>query len=269
MLTLEFEGWFQCRLATDPDPWDERRGISGWTFVYPGESDLDRIIRFQYADAPRSHGPQVGVKVTKVTIDGGAMPGHPLAGANVNLLDSPVFEGHNGIIAESAKEPIVPFSIEMSGTGVSLRRSDPLDLSSPLELRRRQPERFEANSRTAAQATGIADYLQYRMQRKSNLEADLLSETDPLKRFALGERIDRLSQSDLTRDIATFSLGFLVAYRFTLRGNSAVEDPENKLGGSVNTSAAWPLEFWMGAWDADALCGFTRGTVRIPFTPLP
>jgi hypothetical protein len=269
MLAIEFEGWFQCRLATDPDPWDERRGVSGWTFVYPGEPDLDRIIRFQSPVAPKSHGPGVGVRVTKVMTDGGAVTGHPLIGAEVNLLDSPVFEGRNGIIAESAKEPVVPFNIEIKGASLTLRRSDPIDLSSRVELRRRQPVGLERNSRTAAQATGIADYLQYRMQRKSDLEADLLSETDPLKRFALGERIDRLSQSDLSEDIATFSLGFLVAYRFTLRGNSAVEDPGGELGGSVGVAAEWPIEFWMGAWDADALCGFTRGTLRIPFTPRP
>ena len=47
MLRLRFGGWFQCRLATDPDPADEPRGVSGSIKALPGEPDLDRIIRLQ------------------------------------------------------------------------------------------------------------------------------------------------------------------------------------------------------------------------------
>src|SRR4051794_14911179 len=98
MISFEFEGWFQCRLATDPDPYDEKRGVSGWTFAYPGESDLDRYIRFSNAVAPRSAGPQVGVIVKRITLDGAEQSGHPLLKASVTLEDKPVFEGRNGTI---------------------------------------------------------------------------------------------------------------------------------------------------------------------------
>src|SRR5512133_460655 len=54
MLSLHFAGWFQCRLATDPDPADEPRGVSGFTFAYPGEPDLDRVIRFARPEAQRA-----------------------------------------------------------------------------------------------------------------------------------------------------------------------------------------------------------------------
>ncbi len=37
MLVVNFAGWFQCRLATDPDPTDEPRGVSGFTFALAGE----------------------------------------------------------------------------------------------------------------------------------------------------------------------------------------------------------------------------------------
>ena len=47
MIEIHFEGWFECRLATDPDPTDEPRGVSGWTYALAGEPDLDRIIRTQ------------------------------------------------------------------------------------------------------------------------------------------------------------------------------------------------------------------------------
>ena len=32
-LYLHFEGYFQCRLATDPDPTREPRGVSGYTYA--------------------------------------------------------------------------------------------------------------------------------------------------------------------------------------------------------------------------------------------
>ena len=57
MLDIQFEGYFQCRFATDPDPSDERRGVSGPTFAAPGEPDLERTIRFndfQYLRYPRT-----------------------------------------------------------------------------------------------------------------------------------------------------------------------------------------------------------------------
>ena len=74
MLEVRFEGCFQCRLATNPDPTDELRGVSGYTFALAGEPDLDRVIRFQDPAAPRSHGPRVGVSVVAVAIDGRGRP---------------------------------------------------------------------------------------------------------------------------------------------------------------------------------------------------
>src|SRR6185503_3047945 len=63
-IELAFAGFFECRLATDPDPFDELRGTSGWTFALPGEPNLDRIIRFQPTGAVlRWGGPAVGVAV--------------------------------------------------------------------------------------------------------------------------------------------------------------------------------------------------------------
>ena len=57
MLTLRFSGWVSCRLATDPDPFDDPRGnLSGFRqLAYAGEPDLDRTIRFQNAPFMRSH----------------------------------------------------------------------------------------------------------------------------------------------------------------------------------------------------------------------
>ena len=43
MLKLLFEGYYQMRMSTDPDPPDDPRGLSGYTFALPGEPDFDRV----------------------------------------------------------------------------------------------------------------------------------------------------------------------------------------------------------------------------------
>ena len=45
LVVCSFTGWVQVRLATNPDPTDEPRGVSGYTFALPGEPDLDRVLR--------------------------------------------------------------------------------------------------------------------------------------------------------------------------------------------------------------------------------
>jgi hypothetical protein len=273
MLTIHFEGWFQCRLATDPDPSDEPRGVSGWTFAVGGEPDLDRIIRLQKPVAPRSHGPHVGVVVRSVLMNEQRSSDHPLLGAQVELLDEPKFEGRNGIMAEDAEEFIDPFHLQLEGDGVTLRRKDFLDPSgkqayeiAPSVIRRRQPVQFEANSFEVAEATGIMNYSKYRQVRKEQLEADLQSAevlSDPVMQAALRKRMQDLAQPGIQES----ALGFRLVYHFAMRGPVEVLDDQNVLGGEIGTSVPWPIEFWMGAWDADALCGFMRGKLEVPFSP--
>ena len=108
MLTIEFAGWFQCRLATDPDPYDEPRGVSGYVRAYAGEPDLDRIIHWQPPTFLRALAPTVGVSVSRVFLDGKPVEGSPLAGARVMLHGSPKFEGRNGVVAEDRLRADLP-----------------------------------------------------------------------------------------------------------------------------------------------------------------
>jgi hypothetical protein len=278
MLTLNFEGWFQCRLATDPDPSDEPRGASGWTFAVAGEEDLDRVIRLQEPISPRSHGPEVGVLVRTVTVGERHILDHPLVGGQVQLLDEPKFEGRNGIVAEDAAEGIDPFHLRITGGGVTLRRKDILDPQNPERkmhevdpsvLQRRQPVAGEAVERAEiADATGIMDYLGYRWERKKKLETDLEGTSDPVSRAALQRRIADLTESLEKRDIRVGILGASLIYRFSIRGPAEVSGDREVLGGIVGTSPPWPIEFWAGGWDADALCGYMRGRLQVPFRPL-
>jgi hypothetical protein len=259
MLSLDFSGWFQCRLATDPDAFDDRRGQNGWTFAMPGEPDLDRVIRFQAPSAPRSHGPGVGVSVQAVRVDGAAVAAHALLGAPVQLLDGPVFDGRNGVIATAANEPIIPFRIDIEARGVVLVGRDPIDINNPTELTRRQPVDFQGNSPEVAQATGITDRPAYRQQRKAALEADLGTETDPARIAALQKRIAELGKAS----IRLSSLGFKLSYQFALRGPNDWTDPDGVLGPAPSTTTPWEIRFWMGGWDADALCGYALGSLDV------
>ena len=49
-LTANFEGYFMCRMATDPDPTNEKRGMSGYTMALVEEDPLDQVIRLQVGE---------------------------------------------------------------------------------------------------------------------------------------------------------------------------------------------------------------------------
>lgn len=263
MLRIHFEGWFQCRLATDPDPSDEPRGVSGWTFAVAGEPDLDRVIRLQDPVAPRSHGPRVGVSVRAVSIDGNQIPEHPLLGGQVNLLDEPTFEGRNGIASEDTLEPIVPFHLCVTGGGVTIRRQD-FDRDEA-DFRWRQPLPDAAvDPAELAEATGIRDPAGYRRGRRDALQAELDRSADPVARVALRRRIADLSGR---RDIREFILRASLVYSFAIRGPADVLDPQHLLGVDLDTAVPWPVDFWVGVWDADALCGYLRGGLDLPTRP--
>ena len=46
-MSVDFAGWYQVRLATGAATYNDPRGVSGWQFAFPGEPDLDRVLRFQ------------------------------------------------------------------------------------------------------------------------------------------------------------------------------------------------------------------------------
>jgi len=47
LLEIAYQGYFMCRLATDPDPTNEERGMSGYTMALASEDRLDQVIRLQ------------------------------------------------------------------------------------------------------------------------------------------------------------------------------------------------------------------------------
>lgn len=259
MIQLSFSGWFQCRLATDPDPTDEPRGVSGSTFALPGEPDLDRIIRTQPAGTtPRVPGPEIGVTVKAVAIDEAKATQHALLGAPVTLLSDAVFEGRNGFASEDTEEPIFPFHIRIEANGIRLEREfRELDTG---EWRFQKSNGVERNV-AAMRRAGIADPQAYVADRETALQKRLEQTTDPHMRLQLQERLRHLNDEGF----GPVPLFVGLRYRYRLEGPwFKVRDANGSLGGTIDGSP-WLLNAWAGCWDGEALCGFMEGDLTLPF----
>lgn len=258
MLWLHFGGWFQCRLPTDPDPADEPRGVSGYAQAVAGEPDLDRVIRFQPPGTVwRSHTPKVGVAVRAVALDSAMVPDHPLLGAAVDLLDSPCFEGRNGIVAEDGFEPIVPFVLDIATNGFHVYRPHADRYEFPFTAL--QATGVQPGTGAVAEATGIYELAAVWQERQRLLKRDLAVSADLVKQAALRKRLTTLSQASLSR-----FFGARMFYSIRLAGSAHVEVDEWLLPREVDVGQPWVVDFWMGGWDADAFQGYVKGSVGIP-----
>lgn len=280
MMTLHFEGWWQCRFATDPDPADDPRGLSGPMFTVPGEPPFDRILRLQDPVAPRyPHADDVGVTVERVEVGGAPVAAHPLRGAAVSLEGGAQFQQRNLIYAQTPFQVVIdPFDLRIAGGGVVLRRKALWDVTRPeltitdvfLEPAVVAPRlnAMEVRSAAVAEATGLLDYEGERARRAEELRAILRDTTDPTARLALEKRLRVLDADRIMAGqqlAATQFMGMRASYAFALNGEPQVEDAGRRLGGRVGTSQLWPLEFWLGGYDVDALCGYMRGHLSVPF----
>jgi len=290
MLILNFEGFFQMRMATDPDPTDELRGVSGYTFAFCGEPDLDHKLHLQpdekgvwERDFGPGGGPRVGVTVTSAQRDGKDAP--ELVGAKIAFVDGMVAE-HNGLLVRNDYFIINPFRVTLtSGATLMLDRVDNLNPADPAMpeneatspmLQRRQATKFTSNSEEVAKATGLPNganvtLIENRLNRKRSLEELLSSTTDAVKRAELESRIFELgiveqwwnltqgtrTNRPIDRRAAQLALQ-LSGWNVDMNG--AIK--ANRLG--ADERYPWNISFWMGGWDGDAMCGYIRGTWTIP-----
>jgi len=281
-MELRFEGWWQCRFATDPDPTDDPRGVSGPTFTVAGEPPFDRVLRFQNPIAPRfPHEEDLGIYVSEVRVAGELIAEHPLIGAAVDLLGEPQFMQRNLIYVTAPFIVIVdPFDLRISGTGIVLQRAAYWDVVRPaltfddvfLEPALVTPRlnEIEVQSAIVAEATGVMDYEAARRQRALDLETMRARSTDPTTRAALAKRITAIANDQVlegARLAATQFMGMRASYDFPLNGGPLVEDSAGALGGTVGTSQLWQVRFWLGGYDVDSLCGYMRGELHLPFHP--
>jgi hypothetical protein len=295
-LYLSFEGYFQMRMATDPDPTDEPRGVSGYTFALAGEPDFDNLVHLQpdeegvcerrFGYGKNDIGPRVGVTVRQAKwYDDEKLvysDAPEYLDARVSFVKCQLAE-RNGIIIRNDLYAIDPLRVQVRkkrGTLV-VDREDLLDPSNPNLpitqatselLERRQPQGLTDNSVEVAKATGLPDAspdscINNRRIRQRNLEELLKHTRNPIERAALETRI---SQLNLLRRWWELSAGQPIdrrAHQLTLQGygwNVDINGPvyENKIGADENTN--WPLSFWMGGFDGDALCCYISGYLSIP-----
>ena len=163
-MKLHFEGFWQCRMSTDPDPTLEFRGTSGYTVALPREGDFDRVIRTQRDQIPENEFREpfppylatlpdgttarpFGVAVTRVENAPNQRIADLLQGAEFRLLNNPRFESRNQIVGDGINRiapPIVPFDLQIGVKDRAyLRRSDPLDINHPeLEIWQLAPNDF-------------------------------------------------------------------------------------------------------------------------------
>jgi len=304
LLELEFEGWFMCRLATDPDPTNEELGVSGYTMALVEEDPLDQVIRLQ-ADkkfikknlrAPAEQmGIQIGVKVKSVQYGGKPYdPGiEALVGAEVSLegknppFNGPIFDSRNNIVGSDDNMSFVvnPFELVIRGRGVTVRAVDYLNPADPSQkiwqiedpntYVRRLPTAFSSSStqvesilRVFDQFTYFNDRLRYLRERKAELEAErkAAKKVQDLD-TQIQELESRIYQIEFWGDRFFSKMAYQLTYDFRVNGPQAVEDKKNALRGTADTTHPWPLTFWFGGWDGDLLVGYMQGTLGLPFLP--
>jgi hypothetical protein len=266
MIMIQYEGFFQCRLATDSAAYDSPRVVGGWTFAFGSEPDLDRIIRLQNPVALRSQAPPIGVSTTSVAATGG-LDVSALDGAKMDFLDGAVFDGRNGVIAGDGVEPISPVKMKIEADSVRLERGSDYDVESAIQRSPYMGNGIIGLPDVMVRGVSISnptEALSFRADRKSTLETELAGETDPAVREILESRIQELGSGG---GAITGTLASAVPYAFTLKDSPNINLPAGSpLEGRLDVATPWNVEFWMGCFDADTLTAFMRGKIEIPTT---
>jgi hypothetical protein len=281
-LILQFHGYALIRLPTDPDPPDEPRGVSGYTFAFAGEPDLDRVLYLQPPAAIplRSYSPPVGVTVfaANKVIGDSLQPVPALLGATVDLLGKPRFENRNWTLTLPGFEPIYPFDLRISGRSVTIERTAPFDPAHPdrpiwevkeADLLSHGARGMEYEPETVGRATGIWDSHGVAAQRLAQLQADLQKETDPVRQSNLRGRIAELEVGvGNPKDRRTFARYFVERFAFPMQGAApTIVGSPDRLLGALDPSHPWLVSYWLGGWDPDTLTAFFEGSLQIPYAP--
>ena len=304
LLELQFEGFFMCRLTTEPGPAVKRRKGKGYTMALVREDPLDQVIRLQAEDEfarknlrspAREMGIRIGVTVINVNYDGAPYePGiKVLRGASVSLegknppFDGPIFDSRTNTGSDESMMFVVnPFDLVIRGKGVKIRAVDHLNPADPDEkiwqiedpsiYDRRLPKVFSSSSTQVKSVLGVFDQstyckdrLIYLKQRRSDLDAQRTSVQDVQTLQTLETQIQeldsRIAEIELWGDRFFSKMAFQLTYEFRVNGRQALEDKKNALHGTADTTHPWPVSFWFGGWDGDLLVGYMQGSLGIPF----
>lgn len=292
-LVIEFSGYCMMRQPTDPEPYDEYRGTSGYTFAFANEPNLNRVIYFQpNPDFPsRSHSPPVGVNVDRAYIQQVDRQTHLpiLDGALFDLLGNPRLENRNWALTRPGYEPIIPFHIRVSTADdvLVIDRLDVLDTEHPdtpvwqlpLEVIESKGARgLSYEPATVGRATGTFDGYVVAKQRRAALQKDLDELPEPRpdddpEKVILEARIYELdigikdaesgrpNRRTTVRPVVERFGYFISGKAGTVTGDAGL------LKGNLDLrpESKWRIDFWIGGWDCDALCAYTKGALQIPY----
>jgi hypothetical protein len=216
LLELQFQGWFMCRIATDPDPTNEQRGVSGYTMALVQEDPLDQVIRTQLDESDpadrkfletnlRPPAQEMGIKIA-VDVNGVLFDGQPYFGAAREALlgarlylegtnppfPGPIFDSRNNIVGSDDNMFFVvnPFELAIKqGDRVVIRAEDHLnpaqpeqkiwEIEDPQTYARRLPSAFVSSSTEAQAAIRVFDghtYFSDRVKYLRQLIAKLRAE---------------------------------------------------------------------------------------------
>ena len=288
LLVLEFSGWVVIRLPTDPDPMDERRGVSGYTFAFGDEPDLDRVLWLQPPppEIPlRSGSPKLGVTVRTASVTDGTTrtPVPVFVGSAVNLLDRPMLENRNWTLTLPGFEPIHPFRLQITGAGFMIGRSAPINPMQPDQPVYLTPSALivahgargiEFEPGTVGRATGIWDGVAVVNARVAALQTELAElrrgNGSPAKEAILLGRLAELAYAQANPTDRRVIMRFMVErFGFPMTGPlEPAATPVSALGAAIS-ARPWNISFWFGGWDPDLLCTFMEGSLVIPLDPPP
>lgn len=301
-LTLNFGGYFMCRIATDPDPSDDPYGTSGYTMALSHEPVLDQVIRLQYdpVAAPLRSNPlpnlrkqvREGVTVKSVSFDGVADAARTktLLGARVDLLRNPQFISTNNTVGSDDTMAFVvePFHLKITHDAPQDGRRVPVlieaednlipgrpnvtavEIPNPAVYARRMSTFAPTPSAAANQAIGVFDEYGYFRDRLRWLREQIASDrTSTDEKQACRSRV---FQIEAWGDRVINKLGFQALWSHGTNGLQRfdVDPPEiatELLGGRVIIDQPWTVNYWFGGWDGDLLVGYLGGALNIPFVP--
>ena len=303
-LDINFEGYFMCRLATDPDPTNEERGMSGYTMALANEDPLDQVVRLQATREwlERNARPplldmkiSVGVTVKSTFFNGVPYDGAgDVIGARVYLdgvdfpLPGPTFESRNSTVGSDDSFAFVvnPFKlrIEREDTGVKLTATDHLDptdprrplwrITDPNVYSRRLASCASTGDTEVAEAINVFDAYGYFRDRRRYL-GKLIRDTCAARAAAgspaEGQQCEARIESYRSRIYQLQHWGNRVISKIQTKVGwehdiNGPESVEGNLGGTVETALPWRVKYWFGGWDGDLLLGYMRGTLSVPFT---
>jgi hypothetical protein len=251
-IQIHFDGIFQNRLATDPDSFDNPRGDLGWTRSHTGEPDFDRIIRFNHPISPRSFIENVGVFITKVTINGQNLV-DSLVGQMINLGSNTQFVGTPNV---GGKEVLLNFQVSIGTNQIYFSGKTS---KIPFNLRYEREDSVLAKIKTGIKSE--QDMLNFVNERIQLLNSN--SENDIIDR----ERLDNLANSLwLNTPWNTRPLLMLMNFRFLIDKDIKLDELDSEVINIIKDNTkqqnlVFDSDFY--SYDGDGLIGRVTGLLEV------